>query len=103
AWTYLIEAKKVCDRVLASKVLSPEKEKAVLLQLAICEGSDWFWWFGDYNSAEAVRDFERLFRLHLVRLYELLGKEPPAVLGAVMAVGAGNPEAGGVMRTGQQQ
>ena len=102
-WTFLIEAKKVCDRVLASKVLSPEKEKAVLLQLAICEGSDWFWWFGDYNSAEAVRDFERLFRLHLVRLYELLGEEPPAVLGAVMAIGAGNPESGGVMRTGQQQ
>ena len=31
AWTFLIEAKKVCDRILASKVLSPEKEKAVLL------------------------------------------------------------------------
>ncbi|MEW5839238.1 MAG: glycoside hydrolase family 57 protein [Pseudomonadota bacterium] len=101
-WTFLIEAKRACDQVLASKTLSAEQEQAVLLQLAICEGSDWFWWFGDYNSAEAVRDFERLFRLHLVRLYELLGVEPPAILGEVMAVGAGNPEAGGVMRTGQQ-
>ena len=101
-WAFLIEAKKACDRVLANKSLSAEQENAVLLQLAICEGSDWFWWFGDYNSAEAVRDFERLFRLHLVRLYELLGIEPPAVLNAVMAMGAGNPEAGGVMRTGQQ-
>jgi len=72
------------------------------LQLAICEGSDWFWWFGDYNSAEAVRDFEHLFRLQLVRLYELLGEEPPAVLSAVMAVGAGDPASGGVMRTGAQ-
>ncbi|MDD2892851.1 MAG: glycoside hydrolase family 57 protein [Halothiobacillaceae bacterium] len=102
AWEYLIAAKQVCDRVLASRRLSSEQEHAVLLQLGICEGSDWFWWFGDYNSAEAVRDFERLFRLHLVRLYELLGEEPPAVLAAVMAVGAGNPESGGVMRTGQQ-
>ncbi len=101
-WDYLIAAKQVCDRVMASARLSPEQEKAVLLQLAICEGSDWFWWFGDYNSAEAVRDFERLFRLHLVRLYELLGEEPPAALASVMAVGAGNPAAGGVMRTGQQ-
>ncbi len=103
AWEFLIAAKKVCDRVLATKNLSAEQEQAILLQLAICEGSDWFWWFGDYNSAEAVRDFERLFRLHLVRLYELLAEEPPVVLAEIMAVGAGNPEAGGVMRTGQQK
>ncbi|HES77242.1 MAG TPA: glycoside hydrolase [bacterium] len=102
AWLYLIEAKQVCDRILATGRLSHEQQNAVLLQLAICEGSDWFWWFGDYNSAEAVRDFERLFRLHLVRLYELLGEEPPKALASVMAVGEGNPEAGGVMRTGQQ-
>jgi alpha-amylase/alpha-mannosidase (GH57 family) len=88
--------------VLASGRLGQAQHEAVLLQLGICEGSDWFWWFGDYNSAEAVRDFERLFRLQLARLYELLGEAPPAVLSAVMAVGAGAPTAGGVMRTGTQ-
>lgn len=102
AWLMLIEAKQACDRVLASGRLGLAQHDAVLLQLGICEGSDWFWWFGDYNSAEAVRDFERLFRLQLARLYELLGEAPPAVLSEVMAVGAGDPAAGGVMRTGAQ-
>ncbi len=101
-WDYLIAAKRVFDRVMAAGRLSDEQRRAAELQLAICEGSDWFWWFGDYNSAEAVRDFERLYRLQLVRLYELLGEAAPAELSNVMAVGLGNPAAGGVMRTGSQ-
>ncbi len=40
--------------------------------LAICEGSDWFWWFGDYNPRESVATFDRLFRDNLASLYRLL-------------------------------
>ncbi|MFP5350579.1 MAG: glycoside hydrolase [Gammaproteobacteria bacterium] len=70
-------------------------------QLAICEGSDWFWWFGDYNPASTVSDFERLFRLHLTNLYQLLGTMPPEYLSSVFTRGAGAPMHGGTMRPGQ--
>jgi len=100
-WELLIKAKRVHDRVMASGRLAETQRRAAERQLGICEGSDWFWWFGDYNPSEAVKDFERLYRLHLRRLYELLGETPPEVLDQVLACGGGAPAAGGVMRTGQ--
>lgn len=70
-------------------------------QLAICEGSDWFWWFGDYNPAATVSDFERLYRRHLTNLYQMLCVEPPQYLSTVVSRGAGLPIHGGTMRPGQ--
>nr|MBP9032928.1 hypothetical protein [Pseudomonadales bacterium] len=64
--------------------------------------SDWFWWFGDYNPAQSVSDFERLFRVHLSNLYQLLGVEPPAYLSESFTHGNGTPERDGVMRTGSE-
>ncbi|MEW6764733.1 MAG: glycoside hydrolase family 57 protein [Pseudomonadota bacterium] len=100
-WKLLIDAKRVFDEVMEAERLDEEQRIAAERQLAICEGSDWFWWFGDYNPSEAVRDFEHLYRLHLRRLYEILGEKPPAILDQVLAVGHGAPSMGGVMRTGQ--
>ncbi|OYV45490.1 MAG: hypothetical protein B7X12_08655, partial [Halothiobacillus sp. 20-53-49] len=65
---------------------------------------DWFWWFGDYNPGDAVRDFDQLFRLQLTRLYELIEIPAPDVLQhplCLSAVGDSAVEAGGVMRRGQ--
>lgn len=70
-------------------------------QLAVCEGSDWFWWFGDYNPAATVSDFERLYRRHLTNLYQLLRVEPPQYLSVAFTRGAGLPLHGGTMRPGQ--
>jgi alpha-amylase/alpha-mannosidase (GH57 family) len=67
-------------------------------QLAVCEGSDWFWWFGDYNPSDTVSDFDSLFRSQLAHLYHLMGVTPPAYLSEVFARGSGSPEMGGVMR-----
>jgi len=72
----------------------------VTRQLAVCEGSDWFWWFGGYNPAQTVSDFERLFRQHLANLYEMLGREPPQQLTRILAHGSGTPLLGGVIRPG---
>ena len=102
AWDLLCEAKLACDNVLESGRLSTEEKEAVLHQLAICEGSDWFWWFGDYNPGESVKDFDRLYRQHLTLLYEKMGKPIPPGLGDVISVGGGDPAAGGVMRQGSQ-
>ena len=98
AWDMLVEAKQCYDRVMASDVLDSEKREQAELQLARCEGSDWFWWFGDYNPGETVSDFERLFRRQLTHLYQLLGEAPPEYLSKVFAHGSGDPEMGGVMR-----
>ena len=81
--------------------LDSEQLLAAQLQLAICEGSDWFWWFGDYNPSDSVSDFECLFRQHLSNLYHLLGLEPPEYLAHTFARGSGAPALGGVMRHGQ--
>jgi alpha-amylase/alpha-mannosidase (GH57 family) len=98
AWDMLVEAKLVYDRVIAEKYFSPEQMAELERQLAICEGSDWFWWFGDYNPGETVSDFERLFRRQLSHLYELLDEAVPEYLSKVFSVGSGDPSLGGTMR-----
>jgi len=100
-WVMLGDAKKALDETMKENSLGGEQLLAAQHQLSICEGSDWFWWFGDYNSADTVSDFERLFRLHLSNLYTMLGKEPPEYLSRVFAQGGGEPAQGGVMRKGQ--
>ncbi len=100
-WNMLGDAKQAFDRVLASDKLDKERQAQAEQQLAICEGSDWFWWFGDYNSAESVECFEYLYRSHLANLYHLLGEEPPSYLSQVFSHGSGQPAMGGTMRPGQ--
>jgi alpha-amylase/alpha-mannosidase (GH57 family) len=97
-WDMLGDAKQAYDRAVAAGRLSAEQREAAALQLATCEGSDWFWWFGDYNPASAVSDFERLFRRQLKHLYELLGEPAPPYLLQAFAHGTGDPSRGGVMR-----
>jgi alpha-amylase/alpha-mannosidase (GH57 family) len=98
AWEMLIEAKKVYDHVMAEGKLTEARRAEAELQLAHCEGSDWFWWFGDYNPGDTVSDFERLFRHQLTHLYRILQVEPPEYLQHVFAFGDGAPAMGGVMR-----
>ncbi len=100
-WDMLVDAKRTYDRVMSTRQFSDEKKEQLSRQLAVCEGSDWFWWFGDYNPSEAVSDFERLYRLQLTTLYQMMGEEPPEYLAHSFTHGGGNPAAGGVMRQGQ--
>lgn len=96
-WDLLCEAKQSCDRVLASGRLDAAQVAAVEAQLANCESSDWFWWFGDYNPSAAVANFDSLYRRNLVRLYRLLQLEPPAQLDTPICAGS-ETAAGGSMR-----
>jgi alpha-amylase/alpha-mannosidase (GH57 family) len=100
-WDMLGDAKKVFDETVKENNLSGDHLLAAQHQLSICEGSDWFWWFGDYNSADTVSDFERLFRMHLSNLYTMMKKEPPEYLTEVFAHGGGDPAQTGVMRKGK--
>ncbi|HEY0664349.1 MAG TPA: glycoside hydrolase family 57 protein, partial [Thiobacillaceae bacterium] len=64
-WDYLVSAKEAYDDAVAAGTLSAEQQALATRQLAVCEGSDWFWWFGDYNPAKSVSDFEQLYRTQL--------------------------------------
>ena len=102
AWDRLCDAKRAFDIVLASGRLTDERRAALEKQLAVCEGSDWFWWFGGYNPADTVSDFELLFRRHLANLYRLMDESVPEELSLVLSRGSGAPAQGGVMRPGQE-
>ncbi len=101
AWDLLCAAKKTYDNVLATNKLDAKKLQACERQLAICEGSDWFWWFGDYNSSDSVASFDQLYRRNLINLYTLLGQPVPDVLHQKISAGGGNADNAGTMRRGQ--
>jgi alpha-amylase/alpha-mannosidase (GH57 family) len=97
-WDLLVAAKLAFDQVVATGRLAEAERIRAEQQLAACEASDWFWWFGDYNPSAAVRDFDELFRHQLTSLYRSLNLEPPASLLLPISIGRGDPVAGGVMR-----
>lgn len=107
AWDLLCAAKKIYDSVLVKGTLNAEQLKSCERQLGICEGSDWFWWFGDYNASDSVASFDKLFRRNLINLYTLLGQTVPAQLHEPISAGGINADAGGhvdavgTMRRGQ--
>lgn len=100
-WDLLCMAKKAFDEAIASERLDAATRERAQMQMAVCEGSDWFWWFGDYNPAAAVSDFEQLFRLHVRNLYQIIGAPIPDELRQVISAGSGDPARGGVMLPGQ--
>jgi alpha-amylase/alpha-mannosidase (GH57 family) len=101
AWDLLCSAKKAYDKVLSNDGLNAEQLAACERQLAICEGSDWFWWFGDYNSSDSVASFDRLYRRNLINLYTLLQQPVPALLHTAISAGGGYADNAGTMRRGQ--
>ncbi|MEW6234003.1 MAG: glycoside hydrolase family 57 protein [Candidatus Omnitrophota bacterium] len=71
AWHYLREAR---EALLGEESrLEPSAREEAWKMIHICEGSDWFWWYGDENHSVLDVLFDRLFREHLLRVYELIG------------------------------
>jgi alpha-amylase/alpha-mannosidase (GH57 family) len=101
AWDLLCAAKQSYDLVLASGRLTADETAAAEKQLAICESSDWFWWFGDYNPSQAVASFDQLYRRNLANLYHLLKLPPPSQLYVPISRGS-DSAAGGTMRRAQE-
>ncbi|HZV54642.1 MAG TPA: glycoside hydrolase family 57 protein [Rhodocyclaceae bacterium] len=102
AWDLLCAAKQSYDLVQSSGRLTAEESVAAERQLSICESSDWFWWFGDYNPAAAVASFDQLYRRNLANLYQLLKLTPPSQLNIPISRGSISAE-GGSMRRAQEQ
>jgi alpha-amylase/alpha-mannosidase (GH57 family) len=98
AWELLCEAKRAFDHASFDGETGRAQRLAAERQLALCESSDWFWWFGDYNPADAVTQFDQLYRRQLVNLYRILKIAPPQNLSQPLSAGHGEPEHGGTMR-----
>lgn len=98
AWDLLCAAKQDFDLVMAGHTLSDAEKDVAAKQLADCESSDWFWWFGDYNPSHSVESFDHLYRANLANLYRLLKLPAPATLALPISHGGGEMEAGGAMR-----
>ncbi len=75
AWDYLAKAREELKTAAGNKQLPAEMLAKAWKQMYICEGSDWFWWYGDDNA-----DFDELYRKHLINFYKFIGKEPPEYL-----------------------
>ena len=98
AWDLLVEAKNAYDKVMLKNTLSAKQQKTARAQLAVCESSDWFWWFGDYNPADSVSDFDQLFRIQLKKLYQILELPEPENLNEPLSSGSEEESAyGGAM------
>ena len=98
AWDLLCTTKQGYDMVAAAGRLSAQDAASASMQLAACEGSDWFWWFGDYNAGNSVASFDRLFRMKLAQLHRTLRLPVPEQLNRPISQGGGPGQAGGAMR-----
>ena len=98
AWDLLCAAKQSYDLVIQSDRLTDEEKAEACLQLASCESSDWFWWFGDYNQADTVVRFDQLYRDNLENLYRLLKLPVPATINEPISKGDEHAAEGGTMR-----
>ncbi len=58
----------------------PETLEKAWKAIYVAEGSDWCWWYGDEHQSPSNDQFDRLFRSHLLYVYELIQQEPPDVL-----------------------
>ncbi len=98
AWDMLCAAKNSYDLVMQSDRLNDEEKVQASRQLASCESSDWFWWFGDYNPAHSVASFDQLFRQNLMNLYRLLKLPIPSAVFESISKGNRYNEESGAMR-----
>lgn len=79
AWTYLKQVRDDFSNYVKQNPLNPNIE-AARRELFICEGSDWFWWYGEPNDSGRDNIFDYIFREHLKNIYLYLGLEVPQYL-----------------------
>ena len=81
AWA---SVKQVRDDIFAYKKEHRDISKALLNdamnELYICQGSDWFWWYGEPNNSGQDYIFDYIFRERLKNIYKILNMPVPEYL-----------------------
>lgn len=78
AWDLVAAARAAV--VERANALPPDVVAAAMEEIYIAQGSDWFWWFGDENMSVNQDVFDRLFRFHIRRVFEIVGASVPSSL-----------------------
>jgi hypothetical protein len=80
AWDLLARTRAAVVAAAAGRVPGDPGIAAALRHVAIAEGSDWFWWYGDDHWCAHIEVFDQLFRAHLTAAHEAAGLVPPPEL-----------------------
>ncbi|MCK4441659.1 MAG: glycoside hydrolase, partial [Sulfurovaceae bacterium] len=65
AWEYLFKAKALYSKEGIKNFDIDEK-------FLLAECSDWFWWYGEGHHTDFAKEFDELFRRHLIDIYSLM-------------------------------
>ncbi len=79
AWSYIKNVKKDMDKIISQNKKGINSHLAKK-ELYLCQGSDWFWWYGEPNNSGQDHLFDFLFREHLKSVYRYLNEEYPKYL-----------------------
>jgi len=71
AWGYLAKVRRELEGRMTPEAYS---------EILAAEGSDWFWWYGEDHPSLYAREFDEIFRGHLIAAYRLSGLEHPLFL-----------------------
>jgi alpha-amylase/alpha-mannosidase (GH57 family) len=81
AWDHLSRARDTLAQFESNNPsIDPRRIESAWNQIYIAEGSDWNWWYGDDHRTSFNDQFDKIYRRHLVAVYELLGLEIPVDL-----------------------
>lgn len=80
AWAFLEETRRALVAAKREKAVPSQRIQEAWEELYVAQGSDWFWWFGESQQSRQDALFDEMFRLHLLRVYDLIGKPAPAIL-----------------------
>lgn len=80
AWGMLGQTRQSLTTAMVESDIPSTKLAEAWEELYVAEGSDWFWWFGSSQQSRQDALFDEMFRLHLLRIYELIDMEAPAAL-----------------------
>jgi len=75
AWEMIFKTKK--DYLKLEDTLTDEVKEKIKFHFLASECSDWFWWYGDDHNTSFAVEFDKLFRGHLIAIYELMKDNIP--------------------------
>lgn len=75
AWELLDITKKEFNK--HKDKLETQTLELIEKEFMVALGSDWFWWYGDDHFTVQAKEFDELFRKHLINIYQYLKVDIP--------------------------
>ena len=78
AWELIFQTKE--DYRHHEATLDQKIKTSIQDHFLAAECSDWFWWYGVDHHTDFSKEFDTLFRNHLITIYRLMRLDPPTAL-----------------------